>query len=56
MVSTHKQKAAPKTKNETGQNVLTCARGIQLSDNRETGDAVHQQCIAVILRRTKTVC
>jgi hypothetical protein len=48
MFSTHKQKAATKQK--------THRPGIHLSDNHETGYAIHQQCIAVIFRPTKTAC
>jgi hypothetical protein len=58
MVSAHKQKAVPKQKNETGQNCWTRRPGSQppLWENHETSYAIHQQCIAVIFRRTKTAC
>jgi len=51
-------KGRSKTKNETTRNCWTrrpCSQS-PLSDDHETGYAFHQQCIAVIFRRTKTAC
>jgi hypothetical protein len=56
--SAQKQQTVPLQKNETGQNCWTGRTGNlpPLSDNHETGNAIHQQCTVVIFRRTKTVC